>query len=1082
MNVPVFRWLSLFLLMAALPVGAAHAQATSASVQGVITDQDGQPLPGANVIATHQPTGTTYGAATNPDGRYRLLGMRVGGPYVIEASYIGYQSAQETGISLTLDQQRTIDFELAESTAELDEVVVLGEQDQIVNENRTGARTNISQENIERLPTISRSLSDFARLVPQSTGGSSLAGRNNRYNNITIDGATLNDVFGLSGTGAPGGQAGAQPISLDAIQEFNVDIAPYDVRSSGFTGGQINAITKSGTNEFSGSLRVLGRNQDLVGTLDGQEEGEFGEYFYVGTLGGPIVEDKLFFFVSGEVVREGTPNDARVGTGLDGPNVFRADPALFEEVRSIAQNQYDFDPGSIEGLTQRTDNEKFLAKLDWNINESNRLTLRHNYVNARDGDGLSRGSGRYDFSGREYTFHSVQNSTTAQLNSTLGPDAYNELRLVYTRIRDQRELDGRAFPDVSIEIDGSGSAIGLGQERFSQANRLDQDLIELTNDFTYLWGDHSITLGTSNQLFRFANLFIRDAFGSYTFSAFERGDATVSAIEAFRLGQPTEYSLSYSNLDDPRPEADFTAFQLGFYAQDEWRALDNLKLTAGLRLDIPVLPDEPSDNPATREAFGRSTATTASGNLLWSPRLGFNYSLGEQQATQIRGGVGLFTGPPPFVWISNQYSNTGVDISRISKTFRPGDDFDADDSCFSADPAGQPRPGDCPGLEPIETTEVNLISEDFTYPQTLRTNLAVDQELPLGVVATLEGIWSSSVNEIAYENVNLEQRGTSAYGRPLYGRDFSGGRATQNRVDDRFTDALLLKNTDDGYEYSITAQLQRQQPVGLSGSISYTHNRSKTVNSGGSSQAVSNWRFNPSVNINDPALATSPFEVRHRLLTSLSYRFDWSDVFDGLQSRLATSVGLVYEGRSGSPFSWIYFGDANGDGTNNDLVYVPEDEGDVFLTTGNWNLLDAFIRGQDALQEARGSFLDRNSARDPWTHLVDLRLSQEIVTFEGQQIELTANLENVLNLIDDDWGRVRFSSFNDQYAWNFERYVTEGDVGGRLAGRLVTQDDVGKPVVTASDRFLFEPTLSDDVYSTSFASRWRLQFGIRYTF
>ena len=1073
-----------FLLLAALLPGAAHAQRTTAGIEGTVTDQAGQTLPGANVVAVHQPTGTRYGASTDADGRYNLQGMRVGGPYTVTASFVGYQAARETGINLQLDQTRTISFALAEATQELEAVRVIGERDVIVNENRTGASTNISQEEIERLPTIDRSLADFARLTPQSGGGTSLAGRNNRYNNIQIDGATLNDVFGLSGTGAPGGPAGAQPISLDAIKEFNVDIAPYDVRSSGFTGGQINAITKSGTNEFSGSLRFLGRNEQLVGELSGLEpQDDFGEYYYVGTLGGPIIENKLFFFLSGELVREGIPRDAQVGTDLDLENAFREDPETFNTIREIAQNQYGYDPGSFDPLTQRTDNEKFLAKLDWNINDSHRLTLRHNYVNAIDGSGLSRGSGSFGFSNSEYLFHSVQNSTTAQLNSTLGPNMYNEARLVYTRVRDQRDIDSAPFPSVAINLDGGARSIGLGEDRYSQANRLDQDLFEITNNFTYQTGDHTLTFGTNNQIFSFANLFIRDAFGTYVFEQFERGDETISAIEAFRLGQPTEYNVSYATdaVDTNRPQAEFTAYQLGFYVQDEWEALENLKLTGGLRLDVPVLPQEPLFNPTAFEAFGRSTTTVASGNQLWSPRVGFNYSLGETFATQFRGGTGLFSGPPPFVWISNQYTSTGVDIGRVDATFSPGEDFGPDDRFFSPDPNDQPRPGAGNALQPIETTEVNLLSDDFQYPQTLRTNLAVDQELPLGLVATLEGIYSSSINDVAYRNINIEQEGTSLYGRPLYGSGFSGGNATTNRVNEQFTDALLLENTSQGYEYSLTAQIQRRQAQGLSGSLSYTFSQAQVLNDGASSQALSQWRYNPSVDINDLDLATSSYEVPHRLLANLTYRFDWGDLFES-GDRFATSFGVVYDGRSGNPFSYIYFGDANGDGTNNDLPYVPENERDVFLTSDNWNLLDAFIRGNEALQDARGEFIDRNAARDPWVNILDLSLTQEIATFEGQDIALTANLENVLNFLDEDWGRIRFSGFNEQYAWDFNRYVTEGDVGSNLAGRLVTQDDVGKPVISASEEFLLEPALSDEAFDTAFESRWRLQFGVRYTF
>ena len=1083
----------------ALAASDAQAQGTTAALEGTIVNESGETLPGVNVVAIHEPTGTRYGASTDADGRYRILQMRVGGPYTVEASFVGYRTERETQLTLQLDSERTLDFQLSSEAQELEEVEVVAERNAVISPNRTGTSTNIGEEQIERLPTISRSLGDFARLIPQATGSggaNSIAGRNDRYNSIQIDGATLNDVFGL-GDATPGSQAGAQPISLDAIKEFNVQIAPYDVRSSGFTGGQINAITKSGSNEFSGSLRFRRGSENFTGDLDGIGTGEFAQSYYIGTLGGPIIEDKLFFFLSGELKRESSPLGTRVGTDLEGTNVFDVDPDVLNEISTVADEVYNYSTGGFSPLDQREDNEKFLAKLDWNINNNHRLTLRHNYVNARDDQGLGRGEDFFGFSNRQFVFRSTQNSSTAQLNSTLSANAYNEARLVYTRIRDERDVQDALFPQTQFNL-GNNNEAYLGIDRFSQANRLNQDLIEISNDFTYAFNDHTLTLGTQNKIFNFSNLFIQDLAGSYTFAPFtytnEQGqEIQVSAVEAFRRGQPSFYQYSYATpaAGTDRPIADFTAYQVGVYAQDEWQVHEDLRLTGGLRLDVPVLPQEPTFNPTAYEAFGRSTSDIASGNLLWSPRVGFNYArdfFGQNELeTQVRGGVGVFSGDPPFVWISNQYTNTGADLFRLEQSFNPAEDFVDEEGNYNPEerflpedigenPTQQPRPGDDPALSPVATTEINLISDDFTYPQTLRTNLAVDQELPAGFVATLEGLYSKTLNGVTFENINLVQTGESAYGRPIYG----------GTVSNRFTNAILMGNTSKGYEYSLTGQLQRRVAEGVGGSFSYTYNRAQSVNSATSSRAISNWTYNENFDVNDPQLGTPDFEVRHRFLGTLNYNLAWGRVL-GLESdRLSTSFGIVYEGRSGEPFSWIYNGNANSDtgagASENDLVFVPATQSDVVLESGNWQLLDAFIENQPALDEARGEAVERGSARGPWQHIVDVRLSQQFETFEGQRIELIANVENALNLLNDEWGRIRRPGFNNEFAWSFNGYVQESDVGSRLAGRVITEDDIGKPRISFSESTARDALTGETLGINNIFSRWRLRLGVRYTF
>ncbi len=1159
---------ALVALFLAFAAPGAHAQGTTtAAISGTVVDADGLPLPGATVLAVHEPSGTAYRAAARGDGGYDLRGLRVGGPYTVSASFIGYQTQSQSGLQLALTQVQTINYTLAEENAAVGEVTVTANAGAAISADRTGAATNVGEAEIDALPTISRSLADFARLSPLTTSnnsGSSVGGRNNRFNNIQVDGATLNDVFGLAGSGTPGGQSGTQPVSLDAVEQFNVEVAPFDVRYGNFTGGLINVVTRSGTNDFRGSLRVLAQNESFVGDRFSNTTGlaipldTFRDNYYIGTLGGPILRNKLFFFISGEYAANSRPND----TGLIGSgaaNTFRASPELVQQFIDVTRDEYGYDTGGFGAISNDRTSAKVLAKLDWNINPRNRFSLRHNFVRAGDDQGNTRNTATFDLSNRYYVFRSTQNSTAAQLNSTFGSRASNEARLVYTAIRDNRSVDPASqFPSVTLRLGATGNDfLQTGVERSSQANSLDQDLFELTDNLTLFAGNHTVTLGTSNQLFRFRNLFIQDFYGTYEFSAIGQdldGDGnTESALDAYRLGSPSRYRFSYASplafdgqgrlvlsaagaptrtvAAGNRPEATFVGGQLGLYAQDEWQAVRDLRVTLGLRLDLPFFPDTPTLNPLVsggtgvdtngndvallpafrQEAYIRSYATAnglnpdatvaaygtaaytgpqfedysslsteevPNGNLLISPRVGVNYSvptLGERRL-QVRGGTGLFSGRTPYVWISNQYSNTGADFARLDQSFgntpAPVGFFSG-----SADPATQPVPGVTPGLSPVATSSLALTSPDFHFPQVWRSNLGFDQDLGNGFVATVEGIYTKTIYDVGFVNLNTLQVGTAADGRPLYGT-FSGNTATLARVNSRdFIDSILLDNTTRGYEYNAVAQLQRQVREGFGGSLSYTYGRAFAVNNATSSVAYSNWRFNESADPNDlDELGTADFEVRHRALAYANYRVRYAD-------RFSSQLGVVVDVRSGEPFSYIYSNDANGDGeTSNDLVYVPATERDVFLTSGSYTQLDAYIRSQPGLDAYRGEIAPRNTGRGPAQARVDLEFTQGVETVRGQRIDFEITLVNLLNALSSDWGVIRFANNQAIQTLNSSGYVTAGQVGSSLAGRIVTQDDIGKPIVTFSEQTV-NNALTNDRFSTSdLASRWQLRFGLRYSF
>ncbi|SHG26117.1 Carboxypeptidase regulatory-like domain-containing protein [Fodinibius roseus] len=1045
----------LLLAMLFLPAVMFAQGTTSGSIEGTVVDDSGEALPGANIVAIHEPTGTEYGTSSRPNGRFTFKSVRVGGPYVIQVTFVGFNPVKKEIANVELGETVEVNFELEEGELTLDEISVVAEADPVFNADRTGAGSHVSREQIDRTPTLDRSLSDFTRLNPQVTSGNSFSGANDRYNNLLVDGATLNDVFGL-GEGTPGSQAGvSSPISIDAIEEFNVDIAPFDVTNNGFTGGQINAITKSGTNTFTGSAYYQLRNESFVGnyqTDDGTTSGDYPEFNenYLGlTLGGPVIEDKLFFFVSGEFRRQSSP----LTTGIQGSgavNQFPYEADTFDRISFIADSAYNYNTGGYTSpLSQSQDNNKVLAKLDWNISEDHKLTFRYNFVDAIDEEGIGRGRSSYSYANRAYNFNSVQNSFVTELNSSFGNNTSNMFRAVYTRIRDSRDLDSPAFPEVEVSLSDPNSddfvSIYMGIDRFSQANRLNQDLIEITDNFTYITGDHEFTLGTSNQIFTFDNLFVQDDFGSYTFYS----------IEDFRNGDPQEYRYSYL-LPGGSPTAKFTGIQLGLYAQDKWQVTNYLKLTLGLRADIPILPDEPTHNPQVEQSFpGYSTSRVASGNVLWSPRFGFNWDLSRgERTTQLRGGVGVFTGNPPFVWISNQYSNTGADYGRIDLGF--SDMFDTDIE-FSPDPNEQPRAD-------LATTEVNLIEEDFKYPQSLKYNLAVDQQLPFGITGTVEGVFTDMLNEVVFRNINLEQVDTTPYGRPIYGEiflneDFQNASGSPERVDgESFTNAIVLDNTNKGYQFSLTGELEKQFDIGFSASLAYTYNRAETINNGSSSRAISNWQYNENFDVNSPELGTADYERRHRILGQFSYQFSFAE-------RFATTVSLIYDGRSGAPFSWIYSGDANADSRfDNDLIYVPASEDEVVMYTDNWDEFNQWIENNESLSDYRGGPVERGTAREPWSNFIDLRINQNIQTVGSQSIEVTASLFNVLNFLNNDWGiQKSVDGFNNYQAVTIRGY----------------EEGSGRPILS----FNPENVSEDELYTVNdFSSRWKMQLGIKYNF
>ncbi len=1064
----------IYLAIAAILVSAmAFAQGvTTSSMGGKVTDETGEPLPGASIVAVHIPSGTTYGAAADFDGFYRISGMRTGGPYKVTISYVGFNEDVKEGIYLNLGQAERISSELSESATALQEVVVTGgAAGSLFDPGKTGAETNVSQRQVNNLPTISRNIADFARLTPQAkvTGDDvvSISGQNNRYNAIYIDGAVNNDVFGLAANGTNGGQTGVSPISLDAIESFQINVAPFDVRQSGFAGGSINAITKSGTNKFIGSAYGFLRNESFAGKTpvglvgEGEEReklDEFSAKTYGVRLGGPLIEDKLFFFVNYERQENETPQPFNISS-------YRGDAtaADLDNLSNFLVNNYGYNPGGYANNTSSLESDKLIAKIDWNINEKNKLSLKHSYVKAIQFDAPSSNTGSISFINGAINFESITNSTALELNSQIGSNMSNNLVVGYTTVNDDRDPAGSPFPAVQI-FDAAGTSIFFGSEAFSTANLLEQKILTLTDNFQIYSGRHTITIGTNNEFSSAKNVFFRQNFGDYRFNSlsdFLNGESA----NRYRYG----YSLLGGFGDDSEGAAEFDLFQFGVYVQDQVDITDNFKLTVGARIDIPYWEDglENEDfntrTVALLEAAGKDLQGARVGqgidpNAHFSPRLGFNWDIKGDRTTQVRGGLGIFTSRVPLVWPGGTYNNNGITAGFIQLT---GDAVPE----FNPDPTGQlaiPEPG-----TGSVGGQIDLFAPDFKLPQVFKTNIAVDQRLPGDIIFSADFIWNDNITAVAYENLNL--RGpqfitTGAGSRPNYG---------YASIDNTYSDIYLATNTGAGSSYNITGTLSKNfysPKLDITAQASYSYGEADGILDGTSSQNSSQFRNLETVNgSNRPDLSISDFSPGHRVIANSTFEFKWSD-------NLKTRLGLFYEGAEGSPFSYVYNGSGllSDTGSFSALIYVPANEAEANLIDSDdlsaaqqWSALNAVIEGDDYLSSRRGKFAERNADRSDWTHIIDLKFAQEFGIKFGEnthKLEFTADIFNFTNLLNKEWGVRTFSNFNQVQLLNFEGFADDG----------------------TTPQFTFDPgveetrNIIDD--SGLQSSRWQMQLGLRYSF
>lgn len=996
-------------LAALLPAPPAGAQTvTTGALSGVVSDESGGVLPGATVESVHEPTGTRYSAVSGADGRFEILNVRVGGPYSLTVKLSGFHEQKYTGLNVALGAELNVQVKLKlESMTETVEVV--GSAQSIINPSATGPAANIPVEAIQNMPSVSRSITDIARLSPHfapvgngdGTGPDvlSVGGRSSRYNNIQIDGANNNDLFALaSNSGNPGGGTGTQPISFDAIQELQLVVAPYDVRQGGFSGGGINAITRSGTNAFHGTVLYEFRSQSLVGdstarlgptgvvASPSRPLSTFSEKQFTASLGGPIVKNKVFFFVNYDGTRNKTPS----GFSADGSSgqAFNVPQADLTRALSILKTKYGYDP-SLGGnplgeFTKDTPSNKVFARLDFNLSDKHRLIVRDNFTKPTTDVGFPTSS-LFLTPDSYYQIHNKSNSVVAQLNSTFGA-AVNELRVNYQKIQDIRN-GPTAFPQVRVDLtpgtcSSATCSIRFGTEEFSAANELYQDIVELTDDYTMHRGKHTITLGTHNEFFKFKNLFIRDNYGAYRFSS----------LDNFAAGLAQQYDYSFSATSDPKQAAVFSVHQFGFYAGDLWRVASNVTVNYGLRIDIPSFPDQPNANPAAVANFGYATNVTPDSKM-WSPRAGFNWDVAGDGKQQLRGGLGIFAGRPPYVWISNQFGNTGVDFTRIGASFSTNNKIP-----FVADPAAQPRvvTGAAAGSF---TNEIDLIDPNFKYPQLLRGSLGYDRDLGFGgIIATVEGLYGKTLEDIDYKNLNFVPSGNvrASDGRPIMTRKVAS-----------LSDVIFLTNTTKGKSWTLSGKLERPFHNGLAFTASYLYGRATSVNDGGSDQAASNFANNyvPG-NPNDAPLTESRFSPGSRI--NLAVNYEWK-----LPAHVTFLTAAYYNGQSGRPYAPLFLSDINGDTkTGDDLVFIPSSADQVIVSNGTFAQLDAYINADPQLAKYRGQIVPRDALRGPWTNQLDVSTSLGIPV-GTRKIELRADILNFLNLVDKNWGLIDFPPFND---------------------------------------------------------------------
>lgn len=1089
---------TLFLLavLSFLFVIPTQAQVTTASMSGTVMFQD-EPVIGATVLAVHEPSGTNYGTITNVDGRFSLQGMRTGGPYKVTISYVGYQSAVYSGITLQLGENYNLNVKLKESSETLDEIVITAAKTKF-NTEKTGATTNISSSQITSLPTINRSISDIARLSPYASD-MSFAGGDGRSTNFTVDGANFNNNFGLSDN-LPGG---GNPISMDAIEEVQVVIAPFDVRQTNFIGGGINAITKSGTNTFKGSAYTYFQNQNMRGnSIDGEDLGaraKESKTIYGATFGGPIIKNKLFFFANVEVEKQ--PQQVikwRARTEGEQPDennyISRTTLSDMQKVSDFLRDKYGYDTGSATNFPADEKNLKLLGRIDWNITNGHKLSVRYNYTkntawNAPNANSMDGGSGSrlyntsrvgyqsMSFANSMYSQDNKVSSVSADLNSRFSDKISNQLLFTYTDIEDMRGTNSSPFPfiDILAGKDAEGNQImepymSAGYELFTYNNGVKNKITSVIDNFTYFAGDHKITAGISFEHQLASNAYMRNGTGYYRYSS----------LDDFLNGAAPEtfaWTYGYNGVSDPKAQVTFN--QIGFYAQDEWNIRPNVKLTYGIRFDDLIFDNSDLQrNDAIYDLdFGGKHIDTGKwpkSRMQISPRVGFVWDVFKDNSLKVRGGTGIFTGRLPLVFFTNMPTNSnmvqnavvfgtkyenGIAVSHDSRLdqLAGGMITNVDDAIKKF---GLPTTIE----NPVAGSKISGVKDNFKMPQIWKTSLAVDYQLPTSFPLSVTGefIYNKNINAVTLENINIKdpsnwEHFNGADNRLIYPSDYTyvSGK-----------NAVVLTNTSKGHGYTANVTINAQPVEDLNMMLAYTHTESKEISGLPGSDPVSTWQG--MLTIDGPNFATvqrSRYVVPDKVIAAINYNLPFRH--KGLLRK--TSLNLFYSGYSASGYSFAYTNDMNGDSINNDMMYIPKDDSEIKFKneadrTAFWNFVD-----QDSyLKNHKGEYAEAYAARAPWVHRFDLRITEDFSFKAGKtehHFQLSLDFMNIGNMINSKWGVMKNASSSN---------------GCRIL-KYEGMDDNKTPIFSMYKINGEYPTETYS-YNRIYTECWKMQVGIRYIF
>lgn len=1057
----------LFMAMMLTSVLTLMAQVTTSALSGKVTMADTkEEVIGATIQAIHEPSGTKYAAVTNSNGRFTIQGMRNGGPYSVAISYIGYETKTFRNIVLELGETYNLNALLSEDANELTEVVVSGKASKFAAE-KTGASTNINQRTIQELPTINRSIGDLAKLSPYYGGSNSFGGMNGKMSNFTLDGANLNNNFGLNSS-LPGG---GNPISMDAIDEVQMVVAPFDVRQSNFIGGGINAVTKSGTNTFKGTAYFYYTNEDMHGNrVDGVQNSEPNpgeEKVYGFTLGGPIIKDKLFFFANYE--RTNTENIPTYWhpdlTGGGADNKTYTSRTTLEDMQMISQfvkNKYGYDTGSPTDYPGDIVNNKYLARLDWNINQNHHLAVRFNHTNnsrwtppsatSRDVGGLSASCVGISSMAFANSFYNQENKVTTfsgDLNSRFGQNISNQLLVTYSNIDDPRSSDSQIFPMVDIMKDGD-PYMTLGYEIFTYNNRVQNKILTINDNFTYYMGNHKLTAGFSFEHQKALNNYMRQGTGYYRYAS----------MEDFMDGAaPIGVALTTGNNGEENPSSQVVFNQIGLYVQDDWNITEKFKINYGIRFDNLIFQNEGAvrnDELYAVDFGGRHVDTGLWPKSNWqiSPRVGFVWDALGDKSLKVRGGTGLFAGRMPLVFFTNMPGQSGMmQTTYVTKDATALSQFTGDMKTNVRD---------------METILKNYaqgmayyagVDPDFKMPQVWKTSIGIDYQVPVSFPLTLTGefTYTKNINAVHLDNYNMKSPDdtwrhiTGADNRLIY------PAASEYQYTSKGT--YVLTNNHKGHGWTASLQLQAEPIKNLFVSAAYTHTVNREVTALPGSNAQSAWQYMHTVNgPNAVEVRNSGFVTPDRVIANISYKYG-KDHFS-----------LFYSGYSPSGYSYTYSNDINGDGLSYDLMYIPRDDSEIKFVSDDdriafWN----FVEQDDYLKNHKGEYADLYGARAPWVHTFDFKWAHDFdlkIGNTSHKLQLIANIENIGNLLKSSWGVAKIipGQSNNMFKILSVTNAKEVKEGAQPIFRMNTD------LKTAWD------------YNHSYGQCWRLQLGVKYYF